>query len=237
MKNNTLNTKFKYLIFSVKTTLSFVLLWSNVLTAQTVHLSKGREIGIYTGNIVWGLTNLYLVQNPPMKANKFEITSMDRFHQKNNKVSIRNASDIGFWATAVVSGLATINPNSKSIDWRYANLLIQNTLLTANLTQTVKSLVGRERPSRWNSNDDYQSFFSGHSSLTASAAASSLWYAYTATDAPKYTKVIGWSAAGLSLLTGILRVAAGKHYPSDVLIGWTVGAGVALLNAQIHRPR
>jgi len=210
---------------------------SNVLTAQSVNLSKGREIGIYTGNLFWGLTNLYLVQSPPMNPNKFQITSLDRIHQNNNNVSIKNASDIGFWTTAIISGLATIDPESKSIDWRYANVLVQNTLLTANLTQTVKVLVGRERPSRWNASDDFQSFFSGHSSLTASAAASSLWYAYTVPDAPKYTKVIGWSAAGLSLITGVLRVAAGKHYPSDVLIGWSIGTGIALLNAHIHRPR
>jgi hypothetical protein len=210
---------------------------SIALNAQTVHVSSSREIGIYTGNLAWGLTNYYLSQQAPKQTLKFEITALDKFHQTHNKPQIKLASDISFWTCAVVSGLATLNPESKNIDWRYANLLLQNTLLTANLTQTVKILVGRERPSQWNSNDDFHSFFSGHSSLTASAAASSLWYAYHVPNAPKHAKIIGWSAAGLSLVTGILRLGAGKHYPSDVIIGWTVGTGVALLNAHLHRPR
>ena len=64
-----------------------------------------------------------------------------------------------------------------------------------------------------------------------------MWYAYKVPNAPKHTKIIGWTAAGISLVTGILRIGVGKHYPSDVIIGWTVGTGVALLNAHLHRPR
>lgn len=237
MKYNNLTTTIKYVIFSVKSTLTALLFMSFALNAQSVHVSNSREIGIYTGNVVWGLTNYYLSQQAPRQTPKFEITGLDKFHQTNNKPQIKLASDISFWTCAVVSGLATLNPESQSIDWRYANLLLQNTLLTANLTQTVKVLVGRERPSQWNANDDFHSFFSGHSSLTASAAASSLWYAYNVPNAPKHAKIIGWSAAGISLVTGILRIGAGKHYPSDVIIGWTVGTGVALLNAHLHRPR
>jgi membrane-associated phospholipid phosphatase len=225
--------------FSVKSTLSIAFISLQSLNAQSVSANKGLETSIYAGNLVWGATNAYLHYAYTPQKRDFEWGKLDAYHYSAANTSIQKASDVSFWACAVVSGLAALplSQNSNSVDWRYANLLVQNTLLTANLTQTVKVLVGRKRPASWGSNDDYRSFFSGHSSLTASAAATSLWYAYSVPNAPQHAKVLGWSAAGLSILTGILRIEAGKHYPSDVLIGWGIGTGVALLNGYWHRPR
>lgn len=225
--------------FSVKSTLSILFIGIQSLHAQGITANKGLETGIYAGNLIWGSANAYLHYTYTPQKRAFVIDQLDAYHYTTANTSIANASDVSFWACAVVSGLAALplSPNSNDIDWRYANLLVQNTLITANLTQTVKVLVGRKRPANWGSNDDYRSFFSGHSSLTASAAATSLWYAYRVPNAPKHAKVLGWSAAGLSLITGILRLEAGKHYPSDVLLGWGIGTGVALLNGYWHRPR
>jgi len=233
---NILKPKLQTSIFSVKTTLSALFFIFSSLNAQHIHVSKGLETGIYSANLAWGLGNFLLIQNQPTNTRNFQIKGLDNHHITVNNSKIKTASDITFWSCAALSGILALN-SDKNVNWKFANLLVENTLITANLTQTVKVLVGRERPSKWNSNDDYYSFFSGHSSLTASAAATSLYYAYRIPNAPKHAKIIGWSAAGLSLITGILRIEAGKHYPSDVLIGWTVGTGVALLNGYMHRPR
>lgn len=233
-------TQIIYIIkLSVKSTLSIAFIGIQSLNAQGISANKGLETGIYTGNMVWGAANAYLHYTYTPQKREFLIGKLDAYHYSKAHTTVATASDVSFWACAVVSGLAALplSPNSNAIDWRYANLLVQNTLLTANLTQTVKVLVGRKRPASWASNDDYRSFFSGHSSLTASAAATSLWYAYSVPNAPKHAKILGWSAAGLSLITGVLRIEAGKHYPSDVLLGWGIGTGVALLNGYWHRPR
>lgn len=233
-------TQILYIIkFSVKSTLSMAFIGIQSLNAQGISANKGLETGIYTGNMVWGAANAYLHYTYTPQKREFLIGKLDAYHYSKAHTTVATASDVSFWACAVVSGLAALplSPNSNAIDWRYANLLVQNTLLTANLTQTVKVLVSRKRPATWGSNDDYRSFFSGHSSLTASAAATSLWYAYSVPNAPKHAKILGWSAAGLCLITGVLRIEAGKHYPSDVLLGWGIGTGVALLNGYWHRPR
>ncbi len=236
MKYNKLNEKLIYLKFSVFTTLSVLFLSISSLNAQGLHLSKGREIGVYVGNTIWGLGNIYMSYAHTIEPRSFQVPKLDNYHRSAGNNAIKNASDIGFWTCALISGLSAID-GQKRIDWAYANVLVQNTLITANLTQTVKVLTGRERPSKWGANDDYHSFFSGHSSLTASAAATTLYYAYNVNNAPPHAKVLGWTAAGLSLATGIMRIEAGKHYPSDVLVGWAIGTGVALLNAHLHRPR
>ncbi len=222
--------------YSVIKTLSVLFLGFSSLNAQGLDLSKGREIGVYVGSTIWGLGNVYLSYSHTLQPRSFQIPKIDNYHRSQGNVSVKAASDIGFWTCAIISGLSAID-GQKRIDWNYANLLVQNTLITANLTQTVKVLTGRERPSKWDMNDDYHSFFSGHSSLTASAAATSLYYAYQVENAPTHAKVLGWTAAGLSLATGIMRIEAGKHYPSDVIVGWAIGTGIALLNAHIHRPR
>ena len=239
MNNNNMENIIRAIKFSVKSTLSFLLISIQSLHAQGISTNKGLETGIYAGNLVWGSANAYLHYTYTPQKRDFVISKLDAYQYTTANTTVAKASDVSFWTCAVVSGLAALplSPNSNGIDWRYANLLVQNTLLTANLTQTVKVLVGRKRPASWGSNDDYRSFFSGHSSLTASAAATSLWYAYRVPNAPQHAKVLGWSAAGLSLITGILRIEAGKHYPSDVLVGWGIGTGVALLNGYLHRPR
>jgi membrane-associated phospholipid phosphatase len=45
------------------------------------------------------------------------------------------------------------------------------------------------------------------------------------------------AAGGLALTTAALRIAAGKHYPSDVVTGLLVGIGVSIINTKLHENR
>lgn len=222
--------------FSVKSTLSMLVFVTNGVFAQGFNFNSSRELGIYGGNLLWGGLNTYLTYKVEPVQHPFPKFGIDNYHVSTSNQQIKTASDISFWSCAILSGVLTLKAN-QSVDWNMANTLLQNTVITANLTQTVKLFAGRKRPSTWGGNDDLRSFFSGHSSLTASAATTALYYAYNIPDAPKYAKGIGWTAAGLSILTGILRIESGKHYPTDVITGLIIGSGVALLNSHIHRPR
>lgn len=112
-------------------------------------------------------------------------------------------------------------------------IIAQSTALALLLNQTVKFLVGRERPfvhvlspaERGHTHDPLDnnlSFFSGHStfvfSLTVAAA--------TVAELRSYEgRWIIW-AVGLPLAasTAYLRMAADKHYLTDVLVGTAVGS-------------
>ncbi len=52
---------------------------------------------------------------------------------------------------------------------------------------------------------------------------------HAATTAAIATAVTSPLLGGVSLLAGISRVVLGQHYPSDVLAGWLVGAGIGAL--------
>lgn len=114
------------------------------------------------------------------------------------------------------------------------------------LNGLTKRLVARPRPYVYNENprvaayamaegdDSHLSFYSGHSATTfAAAAASGYLFAQSTDDIRARTAV--WTA-GLLLAgaTADLRVRAGKHFPSDVLTGAVVGAGIGTLVPWLH---
>jgi membrane-associated phospholipid phosphatase len=116
-----------------------------------------------------------------------------------------------------------------------AVIVFEATFAAMALNQTVKFAVGRERPfvSHLSAedkpltaapSDNNLSFFSGHATFTMSLAVA------TGTVARLRGYRMGWLvwAVGVpfSLVTGVLRLAADKHYFTDVLVGWVVGAGI-----------
>lgn len=85
--------------------------------------------------------------------------------------------------------------------------------------------------------DARYAFFSGHTSGTAVASfyAASIYQAYFPHSRSRY---FVWGAAViLPAVVGYLRVRAGKHYPSDVMAGYLVGASIGILNPWFHRRR
>lgn len=108
------------------------------------------------------------------------------------------------------------------------------------LTQIAKHSFGRQRPFAHfgstvieSTNDDNLSFWSGHSSLgfalTTSAGLIAHWRGYR-------TEPYIWGfGIALSLSTEYLRVAADRHYLSDVVVGGLVGVGAGLLVPRLMR--
>lgn len=102
------------------------------------------------------------------------------------------------------------------------------------LNQIVKFSVGRERPYahyaggiELTGTDRNLSFYSGHTSIAFSLATSS----GTVAALRGYDAAPAVFAASLSvaLLTGYLRLAADKHYLTDVLAGALLGSAVGIL--------
>lgn len=129
---------------------------------------------------------------------------------------------------------------AKNQQTQYIQLAVQNVWITANLTQTVKMLALRNRPYTQvpgfvsTQTDDHFSFFSGHSAITATAATTAIMMALSQPNMSSWGKTAAYSAGGLALTTAILRVGAGKHYPSDVVTGILVGVTVAVINTKFH---
>jgi membrane-associated phospholipid phosphatase len=123
-----------------------------------------------------------------------------------------------------------------------ALMVAQAVLISSSVNQVVKFAAGRERPfvrvlpeeeraRTGDPSDNNMSFYSGHTSLAFALAAS----AGTVAQLRGY-KHSGWVwAVGMPLAASVpvLRMAAGKHYLSDVAVGAVLGTafgvGVPLL--------
>lgn len=119
-------------------------------------------------------------------------------------------------------------------------------MLNAGLTVLAKTSIRRPRPFVLNEKAGLESkqnftagasFFSGH---TSCVAANSFFAARVFTDyypESKWKPVVWGAAIALPALTGYLRVRAGKHYPSDVITGYAVGAAVGYFIPKLHKKK
>ncbi len=129
----------------------------------------------------------------------------------------------------------------------------QAVTVNASLTHVVKHAVRRPRPyaygEAWQAEHEAAvaageavdceaqlSFYSGHTSA-AGAWSFGLAHSLSMTHAwPWYGRMLPYLAAtGVTAWTGVLRVRAHKHFPSDVLVGGLAGAAVGVLVPELHR--
>ena len=148
---------------------------------------------------------------------------------KIKSVDAKNMSDFLLYGVFIgVIPASTIYLNNFNL------FLINLEILSVNglITNIVKYGVGRQRPyshfgTKNNDKESFKSFFSGHTS-TAFAIGTS-----TAKILDNYTqlnsKTIWTTSLGLATLTGYFRIAADKHYFTDIIAGAMVGTLVGYL--------
>lgn len=135
---------------------------------------------------------------------------------------LRDLTQLGYVATAIA---VPVNPDSGW--WNTKSKLLLGEWLgvkaARGITGTLKSITNRERPDGSNN----RSFPSGH----ATTASSQARFAIINTEylplqeSTNMAMDIGFNS--LAIGTAWARVEAGKHHPSDVLAGWSLGYLVA----------
>jgi len=116
--------------------------------------------------------------------------------------------------------------------------------LNRGLTAMTKGIAGRYRPYTYNSNFDLdkqpiettrRSFFSGHVSHVASLS----FFTATVFDDlypdSDYKYLVWAGAVSAPAITAYLRVVSGNHFPTDVIVGYSVGALVGVLIPRLHK--
>jgi len=116
------------------------------------------------------------------------------------------------WGVGALGG----SPNAETT----GRMLTEGLILTYGVTGILKLGAGRERPDGSN----FRSFPSAHSSGSACAAVI-MW--------DRHGPWAGLPLAALAAFTAVSRVHMGRHYPSDVIAGVSIGlaAGLAVVEA------
>lgn len=175
----------------------------------------------------------------PCQLNALDCVAVSRFSATADATS--DALLLGALATPLVLELGRgLDDESARRGGAYAGA-VGGTALAA---LVVKYAVRRDRPYTHNPRAaviDYSahakgsdhSFFSGHTSLAfAALTTSAMLY-----EGDGNARLGLWAGAGaLGAATGVLRVRAGQHFPSDVLVGAAVGTGFGLAVSRALAP-
>jgi membrane-associated phospholipid phosphatase len=195
----------------------------------------------------WLVPQLFLDQivTPKCPCDRADVPFFDRAALGRSSAGARTGSQVA------VVGMLLVPPALDVLDVRlrggsWANVgedvVVMGEALLVNgaLNELVKVTVQRPRPFTYHGaalddRDSYLSFYSSHSS---SAFAVGMAYATTFSlrhpDSPYRGPIYVAVAAG-GATTGALRILAGKHFPSDVLVGALVGSGVGIVVPRLHR--
>lgn len=157
-------------------------------------------------------------------------------------------SDVFAFSSLLMSSSFALIPSIRSKKWNSSiptiSMLLEVNALTYFSTQLVKNISSRSRPYVYSSDvpldirtskDARRSFFSGHTSLSAS---NTFFAARIFSDTYPNSKLkpLVWTiAAVLPALTGYNRVLSGKHFLSDVIIGYSCGALFGYTLPLIHK--
>ncbi len=176
--------------------------------------------------------------------NRNDVFAIDRkatnwFSQKANR-----ASDLVFYSATALPLLLLADPQIRKEGWVVSVLYLETLSLNAGITDLTKNLAKRPRPFTYNPDaplplklrkDARKSFFSGHTSSTAASCffAAKVWSDFHPDN--QWKPLIWTVAAGIPACTGFLRIRAGRHFFTDVMVGYAVGATIGCLVPYLHR--
>ena len=176
------------------------------------------------------------------------INSLDRKAADNYSPQDARTSDFIRTGVTILPILLLSEHHTKSDITSLLVMSAEVMAITFGITSTVKNVVNRARPLVYNfevplderlGKRSRRSFFSGHTSHTAAAA---FFMAKVITDyhpnMNKGSKVALWAvSSSIPAVTAYLRVTAGKHFPTDVMAGYAVGAFTGWLIPHLHKVR
>ncbi len=242
---------------NIKSSLIFLLIFSFFIQSfaqqkdspyQTDFLKDG--IGLTAGV---GLTavGVLIIQNKDdltrtelASLSKDDIWAFDRWSAGYSSEKADDLSYIPFFGSFAMPLALLLNQNERSHAGQISVLYIQTMATTGALYTITAGLVQRSRPLVYDesipiedrlASKEQRSFFAGH---TAATAAATFFVAKVFNDfnpdSPLRPYVWAFAAA-VPAYVGYLRLKAGKHFLSDNIIGFAVGAASGILIPEIHK--
>jgi len=178
-----------------------------------------------------------------------DVNAFDRPATYNWNPNAAKASDFIRTSVIILPIIFLGNHHTRS---DFGSLLIMGlevTAITYGLTTGIKHAVNRTRPLVYNeevkpveertASNTRLSFFSGHTSFTAAFSffIAKVMHDYHPDMKTEYKIGLWTFAAAIPLATGYLRVKSGKHFPTDVMTGYAIGAFVGWLIPELHKKK
>jgi len=216
----------------VELSLTLALFMSNYVGFQYLNKKDPLtvdEINALDANDIWWLDRIATQQDPDTR---------NKYH---------NASDVIMNVTIALPALLVVDKNIRK-DWLDLLVLYMEThALNSSLYLGVSAFTNRIRPFVYHPDiaiedktisGTRESFFSGHTSTTATASffMAKVYSDYHPELGNKKYWVFG-AALIPPLVVGALRVKAMKHFPTDIASGIVVGAAMGILVPHLHKKK
>ncbi|MBT8378494.1 MAG: phosphatase PAP2 family protein [Ignavibacteria bacterium] len=210
------------------------------LTKEAILITSGAAAGVTALSIMLNMNQLSIDEINalnPLDVNKFDRIAIGAFQRD-------YLGDAMLYSSYFMPLTFLVNDDSRK---DFGNLLImygQVLLINASINGIVKGLTKRVRPFAYDKQSSLEekatvnarlSFYSGHVSIAASNSI------FTASVLNEYlndntTKTLIWTAAFLyPAIVGYSRVNTHQHFPTDVIVGYIVGAAIGYLIPLIHK--
>ncbi len=205
------------------------------------------------GTAFWGLS--IVTSKPPldsMTVVQLDPNDVNRFDRRATQRDVefgpiaRSISDITMGISNAMPFFLFLNEEIRQ-DWSdVLILIIQTQAITGNLYSWGGTVpFDRIRPMAYNEDVPWHertdsrnrnSFYSGHTSMSASGCfLTAKIYCDYHPELGNRKYLIYSLAAVLPVTTGFMRYKGLKHFPTDVITGLFVGAGVGMLIPQLHK--
>lgn len=198
---------------------------------------------------LWGMSVIYGRDTTPaaeiMALNANNINAFDRPITKNYSSGAKKTSDMFFYGSMPLPLLLLLDKKIRHDGLRVGLLYLEAMGTTGVFYTTSAMLANRYRPYAYNNNLDIgtrqrggakNSFYAGHVALVGT---STFFISKVLSDYhPEWgaKKWILYSlAAGATATTGLMRLKAGQHFKTDVILGAIMGPTVGILVPQIHK--
>jgi len=233
-----------FLIFSICT--------STNLEAQSPYELKWKQevpiiaggLGLLTAGVIKGVNTIPLTEEEILNLNPNNVNSFDRSATNNWSINAQKKSDYLLHGSYALSALVLTKKQVRRDFFKLGIIFFETAVITQGITGSTKAWSGRIRPFVYNPNADWEekmrrsakfSFISGHTSTTAMMC---FFTAKVVTDYFPDTKLKPFIWTGAILIpaaTAFYRYRGGKHFPTDVMAGYAVGALVGYFIPHLHK--
>lgn len=220
---------------------------------QQVYNYKNKiDIPITAVGAVVSLINLDKVNNKDRSSaetilalDPADINGFDRGAAGNFNENAQTASDFFFYTSIPFPLIFTAIDDRMRKDYGRLTLLYTEAMAFTGIFYTSAQLLNdRYRPQTYNTDltldkrqrgSNRNSFYSGHVAMVATSTFFlAKVYSDYYPDSP--LRWAFWTGAGLStIFTGHLRMLAGSHFPTDVILGGVMGFAAGFLTPHFHK--
>jgi membrane-associated phospholipid phosphatase len=215
------------------------------------HIDWLRDGAITAGAVGASVVGSLLITNKEklteadlVGISKNDVNRFDRFAAGYYSDNAEHTSDYFFYGSFATPFLLLLNENVRQDAPQVFMLYGQAMSIAGGLYSLTAGLTDRKRPSVYATDAPLDarlhkygenSFYAGHTSATATATFFVAKVFHDLNPDSPARPFVWAAAAAVPATVGYLRLRAGKHFLSDNILGYTIGASIGILVPELHK--